>query len=109
MILPVIVFTLLGVLVLNSLLVFKLSSRAIQSAENAHERSNAYNKDLLDRLMALDFNTYKVYEAERDPPQTGYTPPEFPPEEPVADTRFSGFGSSLGLRGLSGLGDDDAA
>jgi hypothetical protein len=58
--------------------------------------------------MAMDFNTYKAYEAERDPPETGYTPPEVPRELPVGVSRSKGFGSMLGLRGLSDAGDDVA-
>ena len=104
MILPSIVFVLLGVIVLCAVLVYKMSLHAVESAERAHSRSNDYNKDLLDRLMAMDFNTYKAYNLETGL-DTGYTPPAAVEELPV-ESRRRGFGSNLGLAADFDQGDD---
>lgn len=104
MILPIIIFVLLGVVCLSSVLIYKMSLHAVKASQQAHERSNAYNQDLLDRLMAMDFNTYKAYEKERVA-DVGYEPPESVAEVPVELSRVSAFGGGLGIRGLGG-GDE---
>lgn len=106
MILPIVVFVLLGVTVLSSVLVYKMSVHAVNASQQAHERANNYNKDLLDRLMATDFHAYKAYQLETRDVVTGFVEPDQVEEVPIGDPRRSGFGSSLGLMAVPG-GDSD--
>lgn len=97
-ILPTITFVSLSLAVLATVLVFRIAARAVASAERAHQRSNDYNADLLDRLMSVDYNQYRAYKTPEWETQkeTGFIPADYPDEEPVENTR-RGFGSRLGL------------
>jgi len=96
-----IVGTLIVAVVLIAALLFKMSSHAIRTLEASHERTTEYTKDLIDRLMAMDYGTYKAYqhmEEVRDE-LTSSEPEE--PRVPTLGPDRGGFGSRLGLRALT--------
>ena len=93
------------VVILESVLLFKIAARGADALERAHERSNEYTEGLVDRLMAMDFGSFKAYQMamrpqlgtdDSQPVRGGDVPME---RTPGADR--GGFGSSLGLRALS--------
>lgn len=98
-------YALLGALVivcvLFAVLSFRAHSTSIRALEESHERSTKYTEDLLDRLMSMDYNTYKAYqqmEEVRDEASEA-VPPE--PLVPTLGPDRGGYGSRLGLRALS--------
>ncbi len=89
---------LLGFNVLLAVLVFTIASRTSTLLDVAHERTTTYTASLIDRLMAMDFTTYKSWTASQ---QVWPPPEEEEVEEMVAamGPDKGGFGSRLGLSG----------
>jgi hypothetical protein len=98
------IITLIVSLALNVLfaaLLFRTHAQGLTLLDRAHERTTMYTSDLLDRLMAMDFNLYKAYTLQLEEPPG----PELETEPEVPTLQFGpdrgGFGSKLGLRALT--------
>lgn len=98
----------IGLCVLIAVLSFKHSAKAIHAISEAYRRNQEHTEDLLDRLMSMDFNTYKAYTRDLRVEEE-LEPEPLPPREeiPVLGPDLGGFGSRLGLRAMGNEGDDE--
>lgn len=89
-----------------TVLVYRTSTNAIRALNWAHERNTEHTNGLVDRIVAGDYNTYKAYEIS---PLRG--PPEKDDDEELLDNVVGsdrgGFGSRLGIAGLSPIGIEE--
>lgn len=86
--------------VVGAVLFSRRSSQSLALLDRAHERTTRYTEGLVDRLMAMDFGTFKAYQALEEAPE-----PEMEPEPDIPyitdGPDIGGFGSKLGLRALT--------
>lgn len=100
----------MGVLVVAVTLIFaRTMGNAMALTNSIHQRQTETQKDLLDRLMAMDFATYKAYSlAENAPVGEQYIPEPEPLEGPsVEQVRPRNWGYEG--EGVTPEPDDDLA
>lgn len=86
--------------VVFAVLLFKQSLQSAAYLDRAHERTTRYTEGLVDRLMAMDFQTFKAYQMIEEAPEPDMLDePRIP--EPVMGPDRGGFASRLGLRALT--------
>lgn len=94
---------------LLAVLFFKQSVLVSQRLDQAHERTTEYTKGLVDRLMAVDYGTFKAYQQlENQAVDELLRIPTEPDLTVVMGPDRGGFGSKLGLRALSEREDDES-
>lgn len=87
-------------------LLFMIASKSLSKLDESHIRTTEYTKDLVDRLMAVDY-----VEIQATKSALGITPQDQPREVeeirlvPTPGPDIGGFGSRLGLRALSTVPD----
>ena len=69
----------LGVIVLVSLLFRTSLQKALDHADRVHERQVVMLNGALDRIMAMDFTTYKAYASAEDALEGQFIEPDEPP------------------------------
>lgn len=88
-------------------LLFMIASKSLSKLDESHVRTTEYTKDLVDRLMAVDYVELQATKSAMGiPAKMEPTPEELEPRIiPTQGPDIGGFGSRLGLRALSSVPD----